>query len=649
MTDPALPTDLWKAISTAQRQSALYGRDHPNTLEAFGALTAVFQTLLSETTQTACLFSNDQVIVNTAILELTPEAVRLSDRLRERGCMGFTASSALEDREIQAFLDFLNTSPAEIRLAGGPAAWMGQASVASLTLTPAIYASGAEGTAEQDGNFEHQDFGSVNTVDAAVAAVVSRLAQADDQEWQDFKSLTSIFSDPDKGLALITGAVEALQNDNRAGIPAEGVERVIAHLKDLARQDPQDWDSALPELRRTVASLPEDLRPVTCALRPHFAEIEAFQTSEGGAEVLVCDVEEQISQALNSVAEGAAPDPLALECFFDLQLEGLPAAWDRERKPASHLAASANTFSHLLSLERNATEHATIAETLAGLIRPALETGGAKLALDVIQSLLSNGGPSSESHWRTINTRTAIRSIDSDILCSIIEGGINERSYQGLEVARALLQHYPEIAGNLLHLLGNPSAEFLTDSLKKALVSTGESVVPDLGKLVRTAHGSSRDLAFQILLDMPSPSARQEVLDVLRGTDPLFVLHWVAAKPSIDISTVNFLCLEALQSSSVLVRCAALEALGRDGNNGVVSAIAPFLAQGLFRGPTDQEKIAACHCLGAIGGEEAHNLLQQVVERRALLGRRRYEFVRQAAQQALAALAHPADRIDKAA
>lgn len=644
MKSPAIPSALWTAIATAQRQISLYGARHPNTAHALRRVLEAFHAFASDFGNATCVFTDDSVVVGAELLELTSDAARLRDRLRDRGCMAFALAGCPADHEVEAFLAFLNTPPDEVRLAGGPLAWISSAGVVSFVLAPAVYACDEESGRDGTGDERLPGDEGRRTVDAAVAAVISRLAQADEEDWQALRPLASILADADSACALISEAIQSLQAGGYGRSGPECAQDVIDHLKDLAQQDPEQWDMATPALREAVANLPEDSRPVSCPLRPLDILLEQPEAGGEDSAIQASAVETQIEEALRAAAGGGSLDASALEALFDAQVQGRPEIWNAELQQQSYISASARTFAHLLVWERNAAEHATIAGTLAGLVGPALEAGGAQQALMVAQALLSDAGPGGESHWRMLNVRTAVRSIDPDVLLAIVEEGVESRSYQGLETARALLDHFPEIARGLLHLLGASHAEFLAESLKSALVEMGESVVGDLGRLVRSGAASAREPALRILLDIPGAGARREALSILHGADPLFVVRALAVAHACDGEAANALCMEALRNPSADIRCAALDTLGRQGNREAIEAVAPFLCHRLFKGPGENEQIAACRCLGAIGGDEARALLQRAVERRPLLGRRRYELVRRAAEEALAGMELPLAR-----
>jgi HEAT repeat protein len=137
------------------------------------------------------------------------------------------------------------------------------------------------------------------------------------------------------------------------------------------------------------------------------------------------------------------------------------------------------------------------------------------------------------------------------------------------------------------------------------------------------------------LIAIKGAAAMREVADALTGADPEFLVGALKLVTAVRIPQVTELCIAHVGHSSAEVRCAALAALGELADPSSVPAIAQVVLRRSLRSDETAEKIQAAQALGKIDSDKATDCLRRVANRRPLLGRRKYEPIRLAAERAL--------------
>ena len=257
---PQCLRDMLRAIDLARRQSSLYGADHPSTEEALNNLLERIVALVAEFGAATCIFSKGFLIVNDHQYPPT-DAREILERLRARGVLGVTFMSGQTMDQVVGFLSFLNVDPKEIKKCGGPSNYLRKQNVTRIVVTEIVYTSG-----DADDPDAEIDFGPQN-VDRAIGAVINWLLKRgseDDKEDEPAPVLPigQILSDPDASAKLIREAVTKLHRSRRPGSRGELAHTVFDEMKDLTSDHPEKWDEAAPQVRKAIAKLPSELRPM---------------------------------------------------------------------------------------------------------------------------------------------------------------------------------------------------------------------------------------------------------------------------------------------------------------------------------------------------------------------------------------------------
>lgn len=637
---PSALRDLLAAINAARRQSSLYGADHPNALHAAEDLSAAIDEFVAEFDRTTFVFTRKALIANDHNYVSSNNSVELFHGLRVRGVMAVTLVGSVTPEQAAAFLGFLNAEPSSIRAAGGASTYLRMRAVSKIVATDAVYTSGSEfpeDSAEDSSSAADYDS---DQMDHAVSAAIDWLSRQSEEGEEEAPRLpiADILSRPDQAAKLIREAVTKLHASRRQETPGELASEVVHDLKDLAGSEKEKWDNSTPQIRKAISKLPKGIRPEISGFNEEDDESDEASAELSGRCADIGEVEAKVAEVLEEARNLRKPEdfptPDAFGSLFGAKARGLLSSWRRELQPGLVMESSGKTLETLMIWEERATEHERIVRALAGLISRAIAMKDSASAQQIAASLIKEMHREEPLNWRVSSVRAALAAIDTATLKAVVEGALASVDASARDTASALVEMLPDLALDVVGLLGSSGVRTFDEALKRGIVASGTAAVAPLARLLRDGVGASREMALEVLIDMKGASAVREIAQSLSGAEPEFIVRALKLLPTVRIPLVTEICTAHLAHSSPEVRCAALGALGELGDASAV----PIIAQiALKRSKQDDmaEKIQAIDSLGRIGGPEAVNCLHKLATHRPLLGRSQFEVVRAAAERAL--------------
>jgi len=627
---PALAT-LLKTIDAARKCFSLYGADHPNTAEVLENLTEAFDEFRRIHEQATCVFTEKMVIINDHIFEPSGESRDMAARLRARGVMAITLTGVAAVNEVAGFLTFLNTEPREIRAEGSPSTYLRARGVARIVATDAIYNT-------EDGSEDEHPLpkGMANTgdVDRAIAAAIDWLSKQEEGEDLPRLPIADILSKPDMAARLIREAVSKLHVSRRNYTDGELATEVIHDLKGLAANESEDWDSAAPQIRRAISKLPKEMLPAASG----FTVEEGSGDKSTAPPADIGEVEGMVARALERSASSGAQamiDPKSIEHLFGATADGLLSNWRRELQPSSVILSSGATLDTLMTWEDSATEHGRIAQALASMIQRAAEISDFESAPRFAGDLLLEVTRESEDVWRRSNARTALQTVETEVLRAVVEHALRSGDYGQMQVAAGLVETVPDLAVSMSSLIGDYGNQAFGKSLRRGIVEAGRSALPALGQLIHDGDRATKESALDVITAISQPAAVKEIADALASADVALAACVVKKLGEMKTPSAVEVCVRALSHRSTDVRLGAIAALGKLGGDTALERLVWVARKRSLRDEDAAEKVAAIHALAGMGRPEAITHLKAMATHTPFFGRSRYEPVRAAAKSAL--------------
>jgi hypothetical protein len=511
---PPMLVTLLTAINAGRRQMSLYGADHPNAGQCAGELSDTCKEFIDTFGRSTLVFTKTTALVNEHNYAASSESQELFQRLRDRGVMAVTVVAPPGPEQAAAFLGFLNAEPDDVRSQGGASTFLRKRGVSLIVATDAMYTSGDEATDEDD---SPQLTGSDSEeMDRALAAVVHWLLKQDEDEDEVPRlPIADILSRPDEAAKLIREAVTKLHASRRQETRGEIASEVVHYLRELAADDPDKWDSATPQIRKAISQLPRSLRPEIAG----FTEEEESEDDGKHAPMShtadIFEVEAQVAEALNDTLDSdsgnALPAPDAFSSLFGASPCGLLSAWRKELQPEMVMGSSGRTLETLMVQETGGPEHERIAIALAGLLPRAVEMkdfGSARAIADSLMRETQHGDP---RDWRAVNARSALQGLDMGVLKQVVQACAASADLAARQTACQLVEVLPELALQMVELLGNREIGDLSGFLTRGVASCGAAAVGPLGNLMAQGADRAKDLALEALIEINSPAAIREI------------------------------------------------------------------------------------------------------------------------------------------
>ncbi len=622
---PSAIVEFFKALGTARRLSSLYGSDHPNTAECLTVLSTAAEQLLEKIDRPTIVFMKEGVVVNDRCYASSNDSLDLFQRLRARGVMGVTIVSSPPNDQLYEFVLFLNIEPREVKKLGGPSEYLRRRRVTRIVVTSAIYSGGDE--EESDGSTQKDD--PAAGIDRAIGAVIDWLGKQEDEQPEDAEQLPifEILSNPDDAAKLIREAVTKLHASRSDSSTQEVAGEVVNNLKSIASSDPKRWDESVPQVRRAISKLPQEIRPSDGAFN------QPKQANEKPARL----VDPNTVEAM--VAETGGDNNRArteLSKLFGVRPNGMPAAWKNELRPESLMAAAGLTYSTLLAWENNASEHGRIAEAIASMVTRAVETEDLTSALQFVLTLAVESNCGESMDWRCINARGALDRLSVPVLKQVVEEAAKADDIEKRKAAATLVEELPKVAVAMVGEIAGADPEFV-EALKSGLAKAGNAAIDPLVVLLRKGDPRTRSVALDVLIHIGNMSAAREIGAAIENCeDTSFVTSSLKRLPSLRMPQVTEICIKFLSHKTLGVRLAAIAAIVELKDESALPYLCRIASSSMLGNADNSERIAAIEALGQLGNEEEQRFLERMAHRNPILGRSKYQPVKQAASKAAA-------------
>jgi len=623
---PLALKDFMKALISVRRRSSLYGSDHPSTLHAVEEFTNILKGFLDCFGPSTFVLTEDAVVLNDRWFEASGDSRELFHRLRSRGAMAFSLVGEPSSDQLVEFLLYLSAEPREIRDQGGSNIYLRKHGVTRIVVTEALLVS-----EQDDGPVADKLPSDKPAMNRAVAAVITWLTRQDEEEESPRLRISEIFADPDAAAKLIRQVIMKLRSTHAKKKPSELAADVVNELKDLAAGNKEEWDKAVPGVRKAMAKLPPEMRPTLGKFGSHDQDVEMGATGR----VSVTEVESTVNKFLMTESLSGDMDMESLltemEQLFGGYSSGLLSNWKNELLPANTIRSSVGTLSMLMGLETNSLVHGQIARSLAALITRALEANEPHLAMESASILASEARLSDQPLWRNMNVKSALKTVDMYTLRNLVERALQTGSVEDQEAAAGLVEAVPSLALSVAESLGvNWSGHFL-ESLRAGLAQIGQTAGPVLGRLLTNGEGKARRAALKMLADLQTDWSLLEIETALKGADESFVVMALELASKVRSPIVLRMCAYQLRHKHADVRLTAIRVIGDLGDESDAVNLMKFASMRAIRQNQRDEQLQALRVLGRIGGADMIGCLESAAVRRPLFWRSRYEPVREAA------------------
>ena len=627
---PLALKDFMRSLSSVRRQSSLYGSDHPSTQQAVDEFANILKGLLDCFGPSTFVLTEDAVVLNDRWFQASSDSRELFNRLRSRGAMAFSLVGEPSADQLVEFLGYLSAEPRDIRNQGGSNTYLRKHGVTCIVATDALFAS-----AQDDGPVAARSPGDEPTMNRAVAAFITWLARQDEEEESPRLCISGIFADPDAAAKLIRDAITKLHSSHRQKKPSELAADMVNDLKDLAAGDKVEWDKAVPQVRKAMSKLPPEMRPTLGQFGSRDQDVEMGAT----ATATVAEVEAAVNKFLitgplsgDMDMEYSLPE---MEKLFGAHCSGLLSYWKNELLLKNTIRSSAGTLSMLMSLETNSSVHEQIARSLAALITRALESDEPHLAMESASSLASEARLRDQPHWKSMNAKSAMQTVDMSTLRGMVESALQTGSQEDQDAAAGLVETVPSLALSVAESLGANWSGHFVESLRAGLAQTGQTAGPVLGRLLADGEDAARWAALAMLADLRTDWSLLEIEKALIGADEAFLVTALDLLGKVRSPVVSRMCADQLRHKCADVRRTAIRVLGDVGDESDAVNLIKFVSMRAIRQNQRDEQLQTVRVLGKIGGEDMIGCLESAAARRPLFWRSRYEPVREAAGRAV--------------
>lgn len=678
-TLPAMPEEyarLLDRLFSARRASSLYQPDHPIAVQAREAAYGDLTMVLRRQAKLVLTAVDDGLLVDRKLYRQTADSLAFSKRFRQRGIAKVTLKAGVDVTELTALLALLDIDSARIRAKGGPVETLREMGVTNITLTE-------EGLEEEEEQPQRQVQAAPELPKDRVEAILSELAdyligRTEDLAEESYGHLLCALRDANTTARLISMAISradrAQLSKGKSSLAAHLVQRIESTV--LARSA-GDWEEIKHKVREAVAQLPPSLRPKIFTLQAPTWREDAARA--GGEEVISS---EQLNGMLGELAKliaelrgipadiagaasGAAPeyiptvqpgDSTAKKSRLATLLDGMATMRIPSPPPSQEMpdlfqslepgAEPANVTWVLLELlerEQKLDLYSKIATELERLARELVEHDQVPPALALLGVLSTHAQESSGfPAWQRLRASGALQAIGGpaimEFVCRVFRTGTPEQVKTAAEIVRSQGR---QALVPLINLLAEPLSAAAENALMEVLVRFGSDAVTELARSLQSGYSQAGICIVKVLSEIGSDDALRALAKGLESRDVLVRLAVVQAlgKKSSDFSAT--LLVPALRDANPSVRRAAANALGELRNPLAVPQLAKAATSFSWNYADAPERMEVLTALGKIGDDAAVAALAKVYTGRRLLGRRRYEELRQCAARALERVGSP--------
>lgn len=624
-------SSLLKSISRAQQIAGLYGKRHPNTLKGIQDLTTITTQQFEQSSKITYTFTKEAIFVNDIPYAHSIDSIHLLHKLRMRGVLSITLIPPMVQTQIGGFIDFLLEDPQNMKENGGPERFLQERGVTCITLTEAVYVSESDNDEQDNMNPGSSSALPDSThVDTAVRWLTSRKKSIDSPDI----SLIDLLADTQSASILIVQAVERLSREavplNESQITSE----IINDFRELANGDREKWDSATPQIRKSISQLPPHLRPVISG----FASVSS-EEMEGCAIVDAGEMESRIAEIFSDSQGGLRPEQDLRESdltpLFMMKTKGLLSSWQAELEPSGILSACGSTYESLLTWSSSREEHIRIASALSTMVVRAVESDDIDTAVFLVEILIKESRQEHIDAWRNVNARDVLINTDSTILKKLAESALNDLDYHHKNISAMLVEIVPNLALSMIHLLGAHRLEPFDRSLRNGLRQAGDRSLVYITNVLKDGTINAKESALDVLIEIGSTLALGELASIIEGPDIDIACRALNKIGDQYNSRLAKVCLSSISSRSNDLQRAAIDAARRMNEKSAIPLLESIALRGSLRPEYIDIRIEAIKTLGEIGGEAQITTLGRVVRNQPFIGRKQYEPVSEAAKLAI--------------
>ena len=208
-----------------------------------------------------------------------------------------------------------------------------------------------------------------------------------------------------------------------------------------------------------------------------------------------------------------------------------------------------------------------------------------------------------------------------------------------VRATQILLQLGAHAVPRLLDTLLRESQPERRGQLNAVLIAMGEKAMPEVKSALQAGDPERARLAARLAGEIQNPAVVPYLRNLLRDSDAPLELAREAAKALVRIASPGALqtLVEALGSPRPELAAAAAVCVGASGTPRALEPLVNALRRALREGEFELAR-EAIRALGRLGRHEALPVLEDILTRRSLLGRRRLRDLKMAAAAAVARL-----------
>lgn len=627
---PELPNNasrLLRAINLAHQFAWLYGKKHPNAIEKMQELVDTTISRYDDVPVITYMFAKEAVFVNDIPYQNSADSINMLHKLRMRAVQAITFKPPITCAQVEGLIDFLLEEPLYIIENSDPEKYLQNKGITNITLTALTNVSDDE----PDDINSTKDTESLNLRNVDIA--VKWLTGNKNIDLPDI-SLIDLLADTQSASLLVTQAVDRLCKQSFPCSENQITSEIINDFKKLADGDREKWDSATPQIRRSISNLPLHLRPIISGFMP------ASSTEDERYDIVDAEnMEIKIAQIFTDSNGNAKPEQELNESdlhpLFRMKTEGMLSSWKTELEPSSILSACGSTYELLLIWCNSREEHMRIADALSTMVVRAMESDDIKTAIFLVEILIKETRQEHINLWRNTNAREALMNIELSTLKQLSESALTNPDYHHKNISAMLVEIVPELALSMIHLLGTFRSEPFDQSLRNGIKLAGDKSLVQLTSLLRDGTVEAKESALDVLIDIGSTLAMGEIASIIEGSDIDLAIEALNKINDKYNSRIENACHMAMTSKEPDLQLAAINAVRRMNDKSAIPYLESIALHGSLKPELINIRIEAIRTLGEIGEEAQVTVLGRIARNQPLIGRKQYEDVSSAAKDAV--------------
>ena len=678
---PKMPEEyqqLLDKLFSARRAASLYQPDHPIAIQAREGAFVQLSAVLRRQSKLTLSPVDEGLLVDRKLYRQTADSLAFRKRFQQRGIRRVILKAGVDESELAAVLNLLDTDPTRIRAKGGPALALRDMGVANVLIS--------------DERPEQEELPEQEAAPASyelpldrLEAIISQLAdylvgKSEDLEEEQYTHLIAILKDPSTTTRLLAEAVARADPSQLQKGKSNFTGHLVQKLEStvLARSA-ADWEEIKHKLRMAVAELPPGIRPRIFTLQAPTWKEEGARSARRADDA---PTPERIAGMLNELGKllaelrgvpsdlagatagegagyaraGIATDKPGRKSNLSILLDGManmhiaPTPAKEELADLFQTVDRANdcvnlgwVLLELLEREHKLDTYSKIATELERLAKLLIENGQDLPALHLLSTLtLHSQEASGHPAWQRLRSSGALQAIGNsliiDFVCRVFRAGHADQVKIAAEIVRGQGR---SAVPPLIGLLAEPLSAAAENAVMEVLVKLSNEAVPELARSLQSGYSQAGICVVKALSEIGTEEALRALGKGLQSKDVLVRLAVVQAlgKRSGDFS-VSLLVL-ALEDGNASVRRAAANALGELRSSLAVAALAKLATAFSWWGADLAERMEVITALGKVADDAAIAALGKVLRGRRLLGGSRQRQLRECARLVLQQIGTP--------